>query len=115
MHQLFHKVPIICPMMEYSTLHLPIIIIIIQQLEQNPLQRGKTHKLSLIFVIVKPKVINKIKYLPNIGFNFQHVDYSPHNFQRGANKLNSQGFKPGLAGSSFFFFRTDNTKGASYL
>jgi hypothetical protein len=46
--------------------------------------KRKTHKLFLIFVIVKPKVINKIKYLPDIGFNFQHAD-SPHNFQRGAN------------------------------
>ncbi len=29
MHQLFHEVSIICPMMEFSTLHLSIIIIII--------------------------------------------------------------------------------------
>jgi hypothetical protein len=102
--------------MEYSTLHLSLIIIIII-ISNKWIKihcKEENCKLFLIFVIVKPTIINKIKYLPNIGFNFQHAD-SPHNFQRGANELlNSQGFKPGLASSSFFF-RTDNAKGASYL
>ncbi len=118
LHQL-HKVPIIlCPMMEYSTLHLSIIIVVIIIIISNKWNRihckEENRKLFLIFSIVKSKVINKIKYLPDIGFNFQHAD-SPHNFQRGANELKLSRIQTRVSWFFLFFSEPTTQRGPSYL
>jgi hypothetical protein len=68
----------------------------------------------LFLSFVKPKVIDKIKYLLNIGFNFQHA-HSSHNFQRGANELKLSRIQTRVIRFFLFFSEPTTQRGASYL